>query len=246
MVRNTMNPVPMSGTYPDVSKLTPFKLEKHDGFNLAYFQDIKPIGPRNGGQSVVSYPFVLAVSHDKSESIVYFVTAEIGMMFGTSKLCGFDAFGQHNNFGNWPKDADAARFIEVSRKNAMDFIKSSQAATTERIETDTIIETLPPNVQEEEQLDQSNGGKYSSGLMALYIMAERGGSVDQFFVDPLFLQMPEADQSYIRKFHAERVKANADGFSSKGQFPGSGRKDYWAGLWAFIFIAVLYLTVFYK
>jgi len=236
----------MSGAYPDVSNLTPFKLEKKGGFNIAYFQDIKPMGARNGGQQVVSYPFVLAVSHGESGSIVYFVTAEIGMMFGTSKLCGFDAFGQHNNFGNWPQDADATRFIEASRKIAMDFIKSCQVTTTERIETDTVIETLPPNVQEEEQLDQGNGGKYSSGLMALYIMAERGGSVDQFFADPLFLQMPEVDQSYIRKFHAERVKANADEFSSKGQLPGSGKKDYWAGLWALIFIAILYFTVFYK
>jgi hypothetical protein len=126
-----MKPVPFSNAYPDLANLTPFKSEQHDGFIFAYFNDIKPLGARNGGHSIIFYRYVLSVSQEQIVNAIYFVTAEIGMMFGTSKICAFDSDGVHHNLGDWPKEAGAQHFVDMSQRIAADFVKKREDLDSE-------------------------------------------------------------------------------------------------------------------
>lgn len=100
-----------SGSMPDVEDEEPFFEAEVGAYDVAAYRDILPLVVREGGKPVVRYPLVMAAT-DCFDDPVFFVTVELGEMFGTCNLCAFDGEGRHSNFGQWNlKEGDEA-FLE--------------------------------------------------------------------------------------------------------------------------------------
>lgn len=103
--------VPETGSMPDVEDEEPFFEAEVGAYDVAAYRDILPIAVREGGEPVVRYPLVLAAT-DCFDDPVFFVTVEVGEMFGTCNLCVFDGEGRHSNFGQWNLKEGSETFLE--------------------------------------------------------------------------------------------------------------------------------------
>lgn len=129
-----MEAVPINGATPDIFSSEPFHHEFHDGFFYAVFRDIEPMAARNGAGALVKYPFVLAVIDPRSKKAVYFVTVEVGAMFGTCCLCAFSNSGIHLNLGSWEHSQDSERFIgEAMNKAGEAMVRQAMPVTPQKL-----------------------------------------------------------------------------------------------------------------